>query len=480
MARPSSAHKKVEVGVMRVSVGAVWPGEISIYDDEPARVPAILRKARQTAGEPKDSATDASASRQLVPVVDTFPMIRMLPLALTAGALFVAAPTAQVAPKEDPGQFMRVELWNSGVPLVSKKAGAQKRPGQAGGITLDSVTPSLGTGGLRKRSEWLAAGRRVGASRYETRGGVRIEAANGMCTVVCPEGTRFTIDGRGRFHAGERVLTRYLASTLQLRFLDGCELRIEPGSEEDARRISVIENDLEHVLVRQGRADRGMSRSRHAQGRIWYVTGAGDEVVSLALAGPFLLVRPILVQGRSKRPRVILIGDFLRAGARLIAEKTPKRRVQYPTADKIAHLLVDVSERIFPHAKVYRAATRSTRGLPLTLAFGRQIRVDLTPHGREGFGGLACGLRLAPDAERSLEFVVMSGRTTVHRVLPKVRQRFSRYLGRGLRFDAVYKARLPWDMPLATLQQRRKTLRKIQPWLVRPDGVQASEASLRR
>lgn len=383
-------------------------------------------------------------------------------------ALFAQAqPVDARAPEVLPPDALRVELWNSGA-----------KPGAGSALDLSSST--LGTGGLRARAKWLPAGRRAGPGRYESRGGVRIELRGGAVELACPNGARFTIDGRARIHADGRQLTSYLVEDLRLRFVDGCELVVTPGSEGAARSVAVVDGGAQHVLARRGRTQRGRVRAKRAFGRVWYLTGDADEIVSLASVGPMLLVRPVLVRGRSKRPRVLLVGDLLHEGARLIEADTPKRRVQYPNAAKIARLLVSTTGRLFARDKPSFAARRTMRGLPLQIAFGPQIRVDLTPHGRKGFGGLACGLRLSPEAERSLEFVAVAGRTTVHRVLPQVRQRFSRYLGAGSRFEASIEAALPWKLPLSSRAQRDKTLKALGPWLVRPEDLRADEASLKR
>lgn len=363
----------------------------------------------------------------------------------------------------------------SAVPIEIWSSGASADP-------LDLASSGLGSGGLLPRERWLAAGRRVGTGRYESRGGVRFEVRGGRCEIACPSGARLAIDGRGRIHGDGRALTAFAQLGLCIRFHDGTELRVQPGTEAAARRISIIDEGIEIILATQGAKKLGQLRARASTGNIYYLCGDGDELVSLVAVGPILLVRPVLVRDRARAPRIVLLGDVLREAAAEYEKSMNKRRVQYPNAEKIARLLVQVTQRMFPRNKLVSGRTASMRDEPVNIAFGPEIRVDLTTFGKDWWDGLACGLRLSAEAERSLEFVATPGKTVLYRVLPKSRQKYSRYLGRGLRFEPVADRLLPWNAPLSHPLQRKKTLRAFQPWLpsAARRGVRLEDASHRR
>lgn len=345
---------------------------------------------------------------------------------------------------------------------------------------LDLAASSLGNGGLLPKERWRERGRLLGDGLFESRGGLRIAIVDGSVRVAPPIGTELTIDGRGRIHGDGRALTEFAQIGLVLRFHDGTELRIHAGTERAVRHVGLVEHarpELEVVLAQRGVPKQGMQRARRANGMVFYLTGNGDELSSLVAVGPMLLVRPVLVRARSKSPRLLIAGDVLRTSTAALEAATPKNRVQYPDAEKQARFLTSLCAKLFPRDKTGTKDGSLLPGVRATIAFGDDVRLDLMPFGDVHSRTLTCGLRLDPEADRTLEWVAMPGGTRMYRVLPEWQQRGHRYMGHGLEFEDALEMQLPWSMPLAHAVQRDKTLRVFAPWLPR---IEAAEASTRR
>ncbi|HMQ20966.1 MAG TPA: hypothetical protein PKE00_00655, partial [Planctomycetota bacterium] len=342
---------------------------------------------------------------------------------------------------------------------------------------------SLGGGGLKARAAWRDAGRVLGVGSFETRGGARIDYVDGRVRIACPSGTQIEVDGLARICGDGKPLDNGAPLGLALRFVDGTELRVVPGTHEAPRHVSVVEStqpEREHVLGQGIVPRQGLQRAKATQGYRYYLTGDGDEVCSLVSVGPFLLVRPVFVRGRPKQVRLLLCGDLLREGAAALERATPKRRVQYPDAEKQAQILSRLCADLFPLDRAGKKNGKVLAGVTATIAFGSEVRFDLSPYGERRSATLACGLRLGPEADRSLEWVSMPGGTRLYRVLPPWQQRNARYMGRGLAFEEVLEASLPWRAPLAHFEQREKTLAAFAPWLPLEAEARVEEAAARR
>ena len=385
-------------------------------------------------------------------------------LALTAAGILATDVSAQGLPTLRSGNpaMQAPQQAMPGALRIEFATGAQLPDG-----SLDLAATGLGRGGLLPRESWAESGKLMGRGRFESRGGLRFEVRNGGCAIACPNGQRFDLDGLGRLSVEGRVLTEYAQLGLCLRFHDGTELRLQPGRAKAARSISVVLGDIEYLLAIQGRPQAGRKRAGPSQGLRWYLCGDGDEIVSLVAVGPMLLLRPVLVRKRSKQPRLLMLGDVARVGLQELLAGTPKNRIQYPNARKVARFLASLGQRLFPPKKRLQRVAHSMAQQPIRLGFGPDIHWDLLPYGQAGWGGLSCSFRLATNAEASAEFVAQQGQVTLYRVLPVGRQRRTRYLGAGLPFKASFEKLLPWKMPLSNFTQRKLTLESFEAWLPR-------------
>ncbi len=320
----------------------------------------------------------------------------------------------------------------------------------------------LGTGGLLPRAKWSAGWQATGPTTLRTRGGAVIDVLPPRVRIALPSGRELTIDEQARLLGDKRLLTQAAWVGLEVRLLDGTELRVLPGSKRGPRRVSLVDGEHEIVLVRQGHVVGTRVRGQAFHGLRYYIVGQGDEVASIMDCGPCLFVRPIATRGRKVERRLVVLGDVLRASVETLRAATPQRSAQYPLATKHAAFLNGLVQRAMPAGQPREARTRSLPGSGIVIGQGPEQHWLLRM--REA-GGLTFSLHLEAGAEASLEFVSSACPATLHRVLPKSRQGRSRYLGRGVTISESMEAALPWSLPLGHWTQRRRSLEVLKQYL---------------
>ncbi len=343
-------------------------------------------------------------------------------------------------------------------------------------LSADAQAPlsaeALGLGpGLVRGKEGL---QRIGRYRLRSPGGVEVELSGDGVRLRHPGAPELAIDAKGRFLAQGRPLTAAAPFGFALRFLDGSELRFVPGRGRRLQLVELVDGGTSELLLRNGRAQIRRLRARPFEGARYYLCEGGRSVLELSRFGPWLLLRPLLVNdGASRRSRLHFIGQLWQASNYKLAEIMPLRSAQYPLSRKHVVAVAEATSQLLLSKEAKKPRRYLARkGEPLVLPLGPEFRVQLL----RGQGGIdfVTRLQLASGAPETLELLISWRKETLHRVLPPARQMRGRYVGNGLDFAKLAAKRLAWAMPLDSPGQRRQARDWLQKQL--PPAAQRRQA----